>query len=197
MENVEEKKERFWSSLPENEEDVSIIEAGFFFRIFAFFVDLTIIKISTLLILGQLAAMGVISQGLVFEVFVYRTNIYEDLSLVALFTSSEYLLIHICFSLYMISYFAILESKRVWGTTVGKRLFKLHVLDSKGEKLSLKDSFIRNSTKYLFRIPLIGIPFGFLELILVMFYSRRTGDILVNSFVARDVHRGKYYEDQD
>ncbi|MGM0405156.1 MAG: RDD family protein [Thermoplasmatota archaeon] len=197
MENVEEKKERFWSSLPENEGGVSIIEAGFFFRIFAFFVDLTIIKVSTLLILGQLAAMGVISQSLVFEVFIYRTNIYEDISLVTLLTSTENLLIHIYFSIYMISYFTILESKRVWGTTVGKRLFKLHVLDSKGEKLNLKDSFIRNSTKYLLRIPIIGIPFGVMELILIMFYSKRTGDMLVDTFVAKDIHRGKYYEDQD
>ncbi|MFW6142404.1 MAG: RDD family protein [Candidatus Saliniplasma sp.] len=194
MENVEEKKVRFWSIMPEKDKDVSIIDAGLISRGFAFFIDLTIIKVSTLLILGQLAAMGWISPDAVFEIFVYRTNIYEDISLIALFTSTEALLVHILFSLYLISYFVILESKYVWGTTLGKRLLKLSVVNSQAEKLTLRESLLRNSTKYLLRVPMIGIPFGLLELILVMFYSKRTGDILVNTFVARDVHKGAYYE---
>ncbi|MFO7792054.1 MAG: RDD family protein [Candidatus Saliniplasma sp.] len=175
----------------------SIINAGFFSRLLAFFIDYTILMFSALLILVLLAITGFISLESSFGIFWNRTQIYENIPFLALFASRMSILVHISYSLYFIFYFVLFESKYIWGATPGKRLMKLSVVDSKGDSLTLKDSFIRNSTKYLLRPPIIGIPFGLLELLLVMFFSKRTGDMLADTFVAEDVHKGKYYKDED
>lgn len=174
---------------------VSIIDAGFFSRFFAFFIDYTILMFSSILLLFLLAIIGFIPPGSITRIFWTRTHVYENIPFAALFTSMNNILIHIIYSLYFIFYFVVFESKYVWGTTPGKRLLKLSVVNGEGGKLTFKESIMRNFTKYLLRPPVIGIIFGFIEIFLIMFYSKRTGDFLVNTSIAKDIHRGKYYED--
>ncbi len=197
MVDMDEMEEKLLSAEAKKERHVSIIDAGFFSRLLGFFIDYTILMLSALLILILFAGLGWVSPESVFQIFWNRTNVYENISLIALVTSTRNILIHISYSLYFIFYFVILESKYLLGTSPGKRLLKLSVVNADADKLTLKESFIRNVTKYLLRPPIIGIIFGFLEIFLVMFYSKRTGDMLVGTFVAKDVHKGKYYEDQD
>ncbi|MBS3817812.1 MAG: RDD family protein [Candidatus Thermoplasmatota archaeon] len=184
-----EKKKTFRSSIPDPSETVSIINANPLQRVIAFAIDFTIIQVSVLLILILLGNMGLVSRMLVFEIYNFRTNIYDPL---AYFTSLEDIFIHIGISAYFLIYFIVPESKYVWGKTIGKRVIGIEVLDSNADKVGLKASFLRNSTKYFLRVPVIGIPFGMIELILIFLYSSRTGDILTDASVASAYHRGSF-----
>ena len=187
---------RFSSLIKKSDDHVSINEAGFFSRFIAFFIDALIIFRGLIFVVFILSAiMGLTSFELAFEVFWLRSNVYENMSFFALFTSSRDLQIHIAISIALILYFVILESKYVWGTTPGKRILKISVIDNNGNKLTLRKSFLRNITKYFLRVPIVGIIFGFLEIFLVMFYSKRTGDIIANTSVASSFHKGHYSED--
>jgi len=160
MEKDEKTKTTFRSSILDASENVSIIHANPLQRVIAFAIDFTIFQFSVLLILVLLGNVGLISRMLIFEIYNFRTNIYEPL---ALFNSTEDILIHIVIRIYFLAYFIIPESRYVWGKTIGKRILGIKVMDSKGHKISLKSSFLRNSTKYLLRVPIFGFGFGMIE----------------------------------
>ncbi len=195
MDSVDEDAKLSWLT-QKTTKDVSIEDADFFRRLIAFFIDTAIIiPFLVLVVLLLLANMGFISFELAFEIFWLRSMVYENMSFFALFTSSRHLMIHLYMSISFILYFVLLESKYVWGTTPGKRILKISVIDNNGNKLTLRKSFLRNITKYFLRVPIVGIIFGFLEIFLVMFYSKRTGDIIANTSVASSFHKGHYSED--
>lgn len=171
--------------------NVSIIDAYPVTRAIAFLIDFLFYKLIVILILLVFLRFSIITPDGFSELAFIRTNIYEYPEI---FRSLKDLWIHISFSLLFLLYFSVLESDRVWGTSPGKRLLKLQVVDEKGYRLSFKDSFLRNSTKYILRLPIIGIIFGFIEIILIVFYSRRSGDLIVNSRVASGMHKGRVHE---
>ncbi len=180
-----------WSSLPDSRDSVSIIDAHPFTRAVAFFIDVTIYKLLVILFLIVLLQQSIISPAEFSELAFVRTNIYEY---PALFQNAKDLWIHITLSAFFISYFTVFESKNIWGASPGKRLLKIKVIDEEGDHLSLKKSFLRNVTKYLLRIPIVGVVFGFLELGLIFFFFRRSGDFIVNSRVASGFHKGRFFE---
>lgn len=180
------KKESLWKKIPSSKGYVSIIDANFFQRILAFFVDMLIYKAIVFVILVILMYQMVINPDELFSLAFYRTNIYEYPEN---FMNLRDLIIHVFLSGLFIGYFTVFESKHAWGRTPGKYLLGLKVIDEKGNKLSLRDSFFRNSTKYFLRIPFIGLLFGVIELALIFFYFRRTGDLIVQSRVASGLHK--------
>lgn len=177
-----------WKKIPSSKGYVSIIDANFFQRLLAFFIDMLIYKAIAFVILVFLMYQMVIEPEELFSLAFYRTNLYEypeNFMTIRDFT------VHVLLSGLFIGYFTAFESKNIWGRTPGKYILGLRVIDEKGCKLSLKDSFLRNSTKYFLRIPLLGLALGLLELGLIFFYFRRTGDILVQSRVASGVYIGR------
>lgn len=177
-----------WKKIPSSKGYVSIIDANFFQRLLAFFIDMLIYKAIAFVILVFLMYQMVIEPEELFSLAFYRTNLYEYPEN---FMTIRDLTVHVLLSGLFIGYFTAFESKNIWGRTPGKYILGLRVIDEKGCKLSLKDSFLRNSTKYFLRIPLLGLALGLLELGLIFFYFRRTGDILVQSRVASGVYIGR------
>lgn len=169
--------------------NVSITEAGMLKRLIAFLIDFFIFSLISYFILMALGRFGVLSSQYAYNIYYYRTNIYE---LPEYFNTFRDVLIHIIISISFISYFAIPESKNIWGQSIGKKILKLKVVDYDGNELTLLDSLKRNSTKYFLRLPYIGLAFGFFELILIFFFSKRTGDFIANTIVAENIKKGKY-----
>lgn len=170
-------------------DNVSVTVGSVVFRALAFIVDTVIFAFSILLILIILSWLQVVPLQETFFIFQTRAHIYEELGY---FTSMQDLWIHVVISFYFLAYFTVLESKVGFGKTLGKKIFGLEVVGKDGDPPSLKNSFLRNSTKYLLRIPVIGIPFGLLEIFLLFFYSTRTGDMLADTKVSSGVHKGSY-----
>ncbi|MEF8833156.1 MAG: RDD family protein [Candidatus Thermoplasmatota archaeon] len=170
-------------------ENVSIVTGSVFFRVLAFAIDTVIFKLFVLLSLIILSLLEVVPLQETFYILQVRANLYEELSY---FTSVQDLWIHIVISLFFLAYFTILESRVGLGKTFGKMICRLEVVGKDGDAPSLKDSFLRNSTKYLLRMPVIGIPFGLFEIILLFIYSTRTGDMLADTVVASGVHKGNF-----
>ncbi len=170
-------------------ENVSVIEAGILKRLAAFTIDFIIFSTLSYLVLMALGIFGVLPPEFAYSIYYYRTNIYE---LPEYFNTFKDLIIHIIISILFISYFAIPESKNIWGQSIGKKILRIEVVDYDGDKLSLIDSFKRNSTKYFLRLPYIGLAFGFFELVLIFSFSKRTGDFLADTVVVSDIKKGTY-----
>ncbi|MFW6083361.1 MAG: RDD family protein [Thermoplasmatota archaeon] len=169
--------------------NVSIIEADMIKRTIAFLIDFIIFSFISFGVLMIMGRFNIISPEFAYSIYYYRTNIYEYPEY---FNTFKDVLIHIIISLFFISYFALFESEKIWGQSLGKKILKIKVVDQFGDGLSIVDSYKRNSTKYFLRLPVIGIPFGLMELVLIFLYSKRTGDFLANTFVASSIKKGTY-----
>lgn len=170
-------------------ENVSIIEAGMLKRLLAFTIDFIIFSTLSYIVLMVLARFGVLSPLFAYNIYYYRTNIYE---LPEYFNTFKDMIIHIIISIIFISYFAIPESEKMWGQSIGKKMLGIEVVDYNGDKISFIDSFKRNSTKYFLRLPYIGLAFGLFEIVLIFSFSKRTGDFLANTAVISDIKKGTY-----
>ncbi len=166
------------------------VQANSFFRIIAYFIDAVIIRF---VFQGIAFLMGII--GLLSENWMEAINLYLGegiapfrgggwfLEQFFFITSLQDVLIHLTYSVLFLAYFIVLESDIVSGQTIGKRIFGMKVTDRYSSEISFKLSTLRNSTKYLLRVPLLGVILGFSELILLVFYSTRTGDMLADTKV--------------
>lgn len=173
----------------ENNDEVSLLRANIVLRIVAFLIDISIIRFS---FQGLIILLG--SQGIIAETLVNSTNriLMQGLApfrgwipFFNVLHSLEDLQIHIMISIYLLLYFILLE--HYWGRTIGKKITKMRVVDKKGEKITLKNSFLRNITKYIWRLPLIGLLLGLTEWIILFFYDDRIGDILGDTIVVSKV----------
>ncbi len=72
------------------------------------------------------------------------------------------------------------------GTTVGKRLLRLHVVHIDGEPISVFDAFTRTLLRFLWVAPGIGQVFMLLDAALVHFaeMNQRIGDLAADTVVA-------------
>lgn len=188
-----------------SDKNVSIIKANPFFRLLAFFIDAVIIRTSFQLGVILLHEIQLISDEFFTEImsFLYlgiaplRGNILIDPIIVNSLTDLK---IHLVFSAYFLLYFIILESKLGWSKTIGKKITKMKVVDEKGQQISLRSSFLRNITKYIFRFPwaIIGFIFAVIEFILIFTQSIRTGDILGKTIVASETKKqGELFRSDD
>ncbi len=170
-------------------DDTSILTANIIRRVIAFAIDYFMFGFIILLFLIVLAIFDYVSLQFAFYIFRIRTAMYESGNL---FQTLYDIYIHIATSVVFIGYFTLLESKYLGGQTIGKKLLGIKVVNKKGNKISLKDSFLRNSTKYILRLPIIGVIFGVIEILLIFNYSVRTGDMIANTTVASGVHKGSF-----
>jgi len=108
--------------------------------------------------------------GIVLEHFIFITSLQD-------------LVIHLSYSALFLAYFIVLESGRIGGQTIGKKIFGIKVVDRHRSETSFKNSALRNSTKYLLRVPILNFIVGLLEVILLWFYSTRSGDIIADTEV--------------
>ncbi len=161
-----------------------------FFRIISYLIDAILIRFAFQSVVFVLGARGLISEswmesigwylgqglapyrggGVMLDHFLF-INTFEDL------------VIHLSYSAIFMVYFILLESKKFSGQTLGKKIFGMKVADKRGSGISLKDSVTRNSTKYLLRVPILNYIVGLTELILLIFYGTRTGDMLADTKV--------------
>jgi len=166
------------------------VRANPFFRVIAYIIDAIIIRYIFRGIVFILRAMGFIAEGWIDNIDAY---LYEGLAPFRgggivlehfLFINNlQDVVIHLSYSTLFLAYFITLESGKIGGQTIGKKLFGIKVVDRYRSKISLKKSVLRNSTKYLLRVPILNFILGFLEAILLFFYSTRTGDMLAETKV--------------
>jgi len=166
------------------------VKANPFFRTIAYILDAIIIRYIFRGIVFLLRTMGFITEGgmkninlylleglapfrgggIVLEQFIFINNLQD-------------VVIHLSYSALFLAYFIALESGKIGGQTIGKKIFGIKVVDRNRSNISLKESVFRNSTKYLLRVPILNFIIGFLEVILLFFYSTRSGDMLADTKV--------------
>ncbi len=166
----------------------SDVEANSFFRVIAYFIDAVVIRL-----IFQIAVFLLRNIGFISETWMENINFYLALGLAPMraggitleglifINSLQDLLVHISYSALFIGYFIIWEWK--WGETIGKKIFGIKVVDGYGSKISFKNSFLRNSTKYLLRVPILNFLIFIIEMLLLTFYSTRSGDLLAGTKV--------------
>jgi len=166
------------------------VKANPLFRAIAYLVDAIIIRFVFQGIALLLGITGFISESLMDNINTYlRQGIAPlrgggvVLEHFIFITSLQDLLIHISYSALFLTYFIALESGKFGGQTPGKKILGIKVVDKYRSKISFKKSALRNSTKYLLRVPLLNFVVGFIEAILLFFYSTRTGDMLADTEV--------------
>ncbi len=115
--------------------------------------------------------------GIVLEQFIFINSLQD-------------VVIHLSYSALFLTYFIGLESGKIGGQTIGKKIFGMKVVDRLGSRTSIKKSALRNSTKYLLRVPILNFIVGLLDIILLWFYSTRSGDILADTEVVSISRKG-------
>ncbi|GEM_PF-2420999 len=180
-------------------EKSSEIRANALWRVIAFLIDAVIIRLSIEFAAFVLHRLGLISQGWMEYLGSYLAEGLAplrggalSLQEILIITSFQDLTIHLIYSTVFLTYFIVLESGNGWGKTIGKMIFKMEVRDRRGDRISLKKSFLRNITKYLLRLPLIGVVFGLIESVLLIMYSTRTGDLLADTKVVSTAKKGPF-----
>ncbi|MEF8873728.1 MAG: RDD family protein [Candidatus Thermoplasmatota archaeon] len=175
----------------------SFVKANPLYRIIAYLVDAVLIRLVFEFIVFLLGISGVIPRSTMANI-----NTYLGYGLAplrgggwfldqALFVSSqEDLMIHLSYSALFLAYFITLESGRLGGQTIGKKIFGIKVVNRSGSDISFKISALRNSTKYLLRVPSLGFLVGIFELITLVFYSTRSGDMLADTEVKSFSNQG-------
>lgn len=166
------------------------VTANSFFRVIAYVIDAIIIRFIFQIIVFFLGIGGFISEGWMENIGLYLGHglaplrgggvVLEHFIFI---TSIQDIIIHLSYSGLFLAYFIMLESGKLGGETIGKKIFGIRVVDKSGSKISTKSSIVRNSTKYLLRVPIVNFILGILELILLFFYSTRSGDILADTNV--------------
>lgn len=168
----------------------SKVTANPFFRVIAYVIDVILIRFIFEGIVFLLATRGLISAswmrsislylgqglapfrggGLLLKHFIF-INTFQDV------------ILHLSYSALFMGYFISLESGRIGGQTLGKKIMGIKVVDKHGSKISLRRSVLRNSTKYLYRVPILNFIVAFLDVVLLFFAYARTGDILADTEV--------------
>ncbi|MFP4001529.1 MAG: RDD family protein [Thermoplasmata archaeon] len=169
---------------------VSGTRANSFFRVLAYIIDAIIIRYIFQGVVFLLEIRGMISDTLMEKIVIYLGYglapfrgggiVLEHFIFI---NSLQDLKIHISYSALFLAYFIALESGKLGGQTIGKKIFGLQAVDLSGSKISVKDSVLRNSTKYLLRVPILNLMMGVLEAILLFFYSTRSGDMIADTEV--------------
>jgi len=179
-------------------DDITLLHANTFLRILAFFIDISIIRFSFqgfAIILGNLGLFSEsfvesISRNLLEGIAPFR-GWYPFFNIIESFTDLKF---HILISVYLLAYFIFLE--HYWGKTIGKKITRMKVVSKRGENISLKNSFLRNITRYIWRLPIIGILLGFAEILMLFLYDGRVGDMLGNTNVVSKVQKNIFGDEK-
>lgn len=166
------------------------VKANSFFRIIAYLIDAVLIRFIFEGVVFLLRIGGLITETWLINIDLYLGEglaplrggglVLEQLIFI---TSLQDVVIHLTYSALFLAYFIVLESGKFGGQTIGKKIFGMKVIDRSGSKTDLKKSALRNSTKYLLRVPILGILLGVFDFIILIFYSTRSGDMLADTDV--------------
>ncbi len=78
-------------------------------------------------------------------------------------------------------YFVVFET--AFGGTVGKSFAGIVVIDSEGEKPSLRTSFVRNLERLFWLVPVLGQIVFFISVKCIEYDNQRWGDQMADTFV--------------
>ncbi|MFP3872268.1 MAG: RDD family protein [Candidatus Natronoplasma sp.] len=177
----------------------SNVRANPLWRVVAFFIDVVLIRLAVEFSAFMLLKAGFISGEWGDVIFGYlREGLAPvrggamSLHEIMIITSIQDLMVHLIYSALFLVYFIVLESEYGWGQTIGKKILKMKVLNRDGKDISLKESFLRNITKYPLRLPLIGVFLGLAEFLLLFFYNTRTGDLIADTKVVSTSKKGPF-----
>ncbi len=166
------------------------IKANSLFRIIAYLIDAILIRFAFEVIVSLLDIGGLISESLMENIGIYLGEGLAPfrggglmLEHFIFINSLEDVMIHLSYSALFMAYFIGLESKKLGGQTLGKKIFGIKVVNKSGSKASFKTSALRNSTKYLYRVPIVNFLLGVADFILLTLYSTRSGDLLADTEV--------------
>jgi len=175
----------------------SFVKANPLFRVGAYIIDAVLIRFAFEFIFFLMGLGGLLSESLMGNINSYLGYGLAPfrgggLLLGQLFfiNTLDDLMIHISYSALFLAYFVALESGELGGQTIGKKIFGIKTVDRSGSGISLKVSTLRNSTKYLLRVPILGVFLGVADFILLVFYSTRSGDMLADTEVSSISGRG-------
>ncbi len=175
----------------------SLVKANMLVRIVAYIIDLILIRVLFRIILLPFNMRGLISEEFMTDIRIYLGEglapfrggglLIEHFIFI---NSLNDVIIHLSYSALFLAYFILLESNILGGQTLGKKIFGLQSVNKFGSITSLKESTLRNSTKYLYRVPLVCFLMGFLEMVLMFFYQTRSGDMIIGSKVVSRSKKG-------
>lgn len=139
----------------------SIIKAGFFPRLCAFLVDMIIVSVILLIIKVPVGIIGLLMpDAFIFKGFLFDYNIFD-----------------ITYYIVQLAYFVLMTT--LAGTTLGKAIFKLSVVDEEGNKLKFFDALYRESIgKFLSSLCFLGYLMIFIDK-----NKRALHDYLCDSYV--------------
>ena len=140
-------------------EKIDIVIAPLFLRIIAFILDIFFLIILQFILFFTLLPF--------FQYFASFSSSFISISLLML-----------SFITYFFYFF--IQEAFYKGQTIGKYIMKLRVISAAGGQISIKESFIRNSIKYVEvgYFSIIGVI-----IILLNSHNKRLGDILADTFV--------------
>jgi len=152
-------------------------------RIIAYLIDSILISIVLAVISLGTIFLGIISLGSLTGngPWMMPVNIFGPLIIGITFVNF----------LFQLLYFTFFESENGGGSTIGKKIMNIKVVDGYGNKIDLKDSLIRNITRVLWHINCIGLLILILDLFLIHDREQRIGDRLANTFVVKEQEYGE------
>lgn len=154
-------------------------------RIGAYIIDIILLLILNLLLFSVFFFFGIVSWEMLIE---------TDAMFLGFYTASYLVFIAISGIIDLV-YFTILESKKGWGATIGKRVLDIKVIDGYGRKIDLGTSFIRNIVRLLWQIPCIGFIILIIDVVLIADSDQRIGDRLASTYVVKEKNVPRDYSD--
>lgn len=171
-------------------------------RLGAYILDILVISILFIIMLGILQYLGIDFIGIPSEITLIAGGFMP--------TTASYLLTISLFSILHLLYFTVLEWDKFLGSSLGKHLASLKVVDTYGRKISFSSSFIRNVFRLLWPVPFIfieilplieplpipniaylGVVITVIDLVLIKKDDQRIGDKVAGTYI---VHEEAYEE---
>lgn len=168
----------------------SFVKANPLPRIMAYVIDAALIRFAFEFIVFLLDIGGLISGSLMASINSYLSYGLAPVRVGGLLLEQLFFInnlqdvvIHLSYSALFLAYFIVLESGKIGGQTIGKKIFGLKVVNRSGSEISFKISALRSSTKYLYRVPILCFLVGVFDFFLLVFYTNRSGDMLADTEV--------------
>lgn len=121
-----------------------------------------------------------IAIGIIFIILFFTVIIMSTVDVGFLF-NFYFLPFYMLFFIFAFIYFTILES--AFGTTVGKSFAGIRVIQSNGDKPSMRTSMIRNLERLIWPIPIIGQIILYFSVKCIENDKQRWGDQMADTFV--------------
>lgn len=152
-------------------------------RIGAYLIDYILLSIVAGIFTGAMLASGAIQ---------FPLDNIEDISLWGIYLTTFFLVNFGFVVLLYLAYFTYFESENGEGATLGKRLLDLKVVNEYGKEIDTGKSFLRNLARLLWFIPFVSWVFWLIDVFLVADKNQRIGDMIADSYVAKEEYGSIY-----